>query len=695
MSTLVEKYSYLQDWKDKMTEVIRLQYSEEELSDKKISKYLDSQIEKHLKNPNTLIVNNYTNKVSRVTVLELIDLIRKNNLVCSGGGCLFLPHNMKRNILIEFILYIMDGRNAAKKRRKNFEKGTDEWEEADRDQLAFKLVINSLYGCLGYPGFIMFNIFLAEAITNQGRNIITSAINAIENFLGDSIWFTNESEVYHYINTIDNEFFSRAKGRLSDETLVQFAPVLDLKNLPKLVTERLVKHCIFAYDKKFVESLYSIFSKMSVDELIIMYYKNNFMEFNRTPFMKYKFKALILANGPLSFCEDWCYKDDTCRAMIDEIWKFYDLFVHYDYPIHDRMQKAMYIDKNKSLYTDTDSVFISLDEFVKYIENEVFTTPAQASMSEKDLIFTAANVALTIANRMIDRTMKTLCKSLQITDEFAKLLKMKNEFFMSRIMFTDVKKRYISLALLQEGQLLNDGNGLPEIKGFDFIKAGTKPFVKNYYTKLCLEEILYPKEIKPQRIFRKVLDLKKMMEDTIMTGNMEFFKQANVKKPEYYKNPYSTQGVCAIMLWNALCPEYAIQFPSDVNIVPIKDLTYEKPSKKNRTGDAGLTRLISDKNPTDFRMIKWYSEKYPEAYDNLYNNIYTSGNPLIRHMNLSSIAIPKNLDVELPEYITELFDVSSIINDTISLILPILKGVGVNSFQVTSTQEYMSNMISL
>ena len=180
-----------------------------------------------------------------------------------------------------------------------------------------------------------------------------------------------------------------------------------------------------------------------------------------------------------------------------------------------------------------------------------------------------------------------------------------------------------------------------------------------------------------------------------MTGNMEFFKQANVKKPEYYKNPYSTQGVCAIMLWNALCPEYAIHFPSDVNIVPIKDLTYEKPSKKNKTGDAGLTRLISDKNPTDFRMIKWYSEKYPEAYDNLYNNIYTSGNPLIRHMNLSSIAIPKNLDVELPEYITELFDVSSIINDTISLILPILKGVGVNSFQVTSTQEYMSNMISL
>jgi hypothetical protein len=72
-----------------------------------------------------------------------------------------------------------------------------------------------------------------------------------------------------------------------------------------------------------------------------------------------------------------------------------------------------------------------------------------------------------------------------------------------------------------------------------------------------------------------------------------------------------------------------------------------------------------------------------------------SDNILIRHMSLSSIAIPKNIDYQLPAYIKDLMDIDSVINDTMSLILPVTKCVGINSFQVTSNTEYMSNMISL
>lgn len=682
--------SYISEWKDKMKQIVRLQYTEEELSDKKLEKYLDSQIEKNIKDPKLLLVNNYTNKVSRVTTLELINLVRNNKLICAGGGCLFLPHNAKRNLLIEFIQYIMQGRKDAKKERKKYEKGTDAWEEADRKQLAFKLIINSLYGCLGYPGFIMFNIFLAESITNQGRNIITSAINAIENFLGDSMWFENESEVFHVINNIDSEFYSKTGGRLSEEALTKFP--IDFAKLPELTTQRFLRHCIFKYNKEFPKMLFDIFNKMSIDELIFMYYKNNLLEFSRLPFMKAKIKALILENGPLGFCEDSSYRNDTCREMIKDIWSFYEFFVLYDYPIFDRIQKAMYLDKSRSLYTDTDSVFISLNEMVKFIENEVFITAEEANMSKQDLTFTAANITLSILNRMIDRAMKTLCKSINITPEYAELLSMKNEYFFQRIMFQDVKKRYISLALLQEGQVLGGGKGLAEIKGFDFRKAGTKPFVRDYYTQLCLEEIMYPDEIKPQRIFKRVLELKKLMEDTIHKGNMEFFKQSNVKKPEYYKNPYSTQGVCAIMLWNALCPDKALEFPSDVNIVPIHELTYPKPPK--RSEDTPINRMVN-KMPIDYKNIAWYEERHPNSYRKLFKSFYSSDNALIRHMNLSYIAIPKNIDYELPKYVTDLFDIDSVINDTMSLILPIMKTIGINSFQVTSTTEYMSNMITL
>lgn len=689
----IQNSSYIREWKEKMTRIIRVQYNEDQISDKALDKYLDKQIQDNLDDRNVLLVNNYTNKISRMSTLDMIEVIRNNKLICAGGGCLFLPHGVKENILIEFIQYIMKGRKDAKKERSKYDKGTDEWEEADRKQLAFKLIINSLYGCMGYAGFIMFNIFLAESITNQGRHIITSAINAIENFLGDAMYFENESDVYNTISNIDSEFWKKTKGHISDIAIAKISEGgLDLDELPKLVTKRFLKHCIFNYSPSFIDGVANIFNNMSTDELIMMYYKNNFMEFSRLPFMKDKIRNLIEMNGKLAFCEDYCYKDQTCVDLLNEIWGFYELFVLYDYPIFDRIQKAMYIDKSRSLYTDTDSVFVSLNEFVKYIENEVFDSPDDVEMSKQDLTFTAANVALSIVNRMIDKALKTLCYSLNISPEFAKLLNMKNEFFFQRIMFQDVKKRYISLAMLQEGQVLGGGNGLPEIKGFDFIKAGTKPFVRDYYTKLCLEEILYPEEIKPQRILKKVLELKHMMESTIKNGNMEFFKQANVKRPEYYKNPYSTQGVCAILLWNTLCPDKALEFPVDVNIVPIKELTYPKPAKKSE--DSPANRVVA-KMPLDYKKIASYAEKHPEAYERLFNTFYTNANPLIRHINLSYIAIPKNIDYKIPDCVVDLMDIDSVINDALKLILPITKCVGINSFQVSSTQEYMGNMISL
>lgn len=682
------QYSYIREWKEKMSSIIRMRFSNEQISDKKIDSYLNNLIMTKAKDPRILLVNNYTNKVSRLTTLKLIEVIRGKNLICAGGGCLFLQHKEKRNILIEFILYIMQSRNDAKASRKLFEKGSDEWDDADRLQLAFKLVINSLYGCLGYPGFIMFNIFLAEAITNQGKHIITTAINAIENFLGDSMMYETPNDVYNVINKIDTEFYSKTKGKFSDKLIAMIGNEIDLKNLPQMCLRRYLDHCIFAYSKDFVSNLYEIFKNMSVDELIMMYYKNNFLEFSRLNFMKEKIKNLILMNGPLAFCEDYAFKDNICIELLEDIWSFYELFVLYDYPIYDRIRKAMYIDKTCSLYTDTDSVFVSLDRAVKYIKNEVFTSVSESGMSDQNFTFTAANVILAIVNRMIAHSMQTLCRSLNITPEFAKMLKMKNEFFFSRIMFTDVKKRYISLALLQEGQVLNDGNGLPEIKGFDFIKAGTKKYVKDYYTKLCLEEILYPEEIKPARVFKKVLDLKYSMEDTISRGNMEFFKQANVKKPEYYKNPYSTQGVCAIILWNTLCPDKALEFPTDVNIVPIKELTFPKPGK----GKKNSGNLL---DPLNQKGILEFQKRFPDKYDLLYKNIYSNPNPLIKHINLTSIAIPKNIDYEIPEHIRYLYNIENVINDNLNLILPILKSIGINSLQATTNNSYMSNIVSL
>ena len=203
------------------------------------------------------------------------------------------------------------------------------------------------------------------------------------------------------------------------------------------------------------------------------------------------------------------------------------------------------------------------------------------------------------------------------------------------------------------------------------------------------------------------MGFKKLMIEEIARGNYDFFKQANVKKPEHYAHPYSTQGVNAVLLWNALVPDKALEFPIDINVIPIKDLTWTmNPALKKalRAGDIkslddpsrdGPVRAVVRPPVEASKTIAWYKETYPEAYERLYRTIYCDSNPLLQHMNLTSIAVPKNVDYEIPEYVTALFDIDSVVNNAMSLGIPLLKSVGIQSFQVSSNLEHVSNMVSL
>ena len=675
---------YLDKWKEKVTNILRVKYNGK-LSDKKINKILDELIESKMNNKSIILINNYTNKIAKLPIIDLANLVYSKSVIATGGGCLFMQHSKKKNVLIEFILSIMEKRKYAKAQRKKYPKGSAEWLYWDITQLNAKLLINSLYGCLGYAGFIMFNIFIAEAITNQGRHIITSAINNVENFVGSTCYFNNSNDMFNVISNILEEAQELDLDGTSIDALTEG---IDIMELPALVYERYLSMCKFDVNDTLKGKLIQIMSNASLEELILLYYKNNIDEFNKLPYIKNEIKTLIDYNGSLLFCEDSSYKDDTSRGIMNLLWDNYKTFVEYNYPVYDRVQKAMYYDKKASLYTDTDSVFISLYKFVKYIMNDIYHNDSK--LNDRDLRFTSANVMLTMVNKAIDRCMKTLCSSTNIADEWAAKLNMKNEFYFSRIVFTDVKKRYVSLALLQEGQILNDGKGLPEIKGFDFKKANTKKYIKNYYTNLILDKILYTDDISVIDIFNSVMELRELMTKEINNGNMEFFRQSNVKRPEYYKNPYSTSGVIAISLWNILYPEKALEFPVDVNLVPIKSLNYPK-------GKPGINinSASTNKKPTDNPNVQWYKDHYPDKYELLLKSIYSSPNSDVRHMSLSFIAIPKNIDYEIPPFIRDLIDLDSIVNNNIKLIIPILNTLGLKSFKVNAQEEYISNVINI
>ena len=674
----MSEHHVITEWKTEMTKLLKMKYGDK-FTKSEINDKLDKIIKKDLKNQNVTVFNNYTNTAVRTNILDLTDSIEANHLIITGGGCLFLPHGTKPNILIDFILEIMKRRKDAKKMRKNFEKGSDGWLKWDIAQLLNKLVINSLYGCMGYPGFLLYNVFTAEAITSEGRFIITTAINCIEAFLGNAFYFVDESELTHYIYTIHAEYKKYGELDVSKFGVNDYLP---------LVYDRLIEKSKFTMTDKMKANLLDMLTGKPQGELALLYYKNNLLEFSKLDFVKAKFKYIIENNGLLSFCEMDLLKNDEMRQVTKSIWDLYEVFVLYNYPINDKIRKAMYLPKTRALYTDTDSVFVSVCHLVDYIKNDVLHGNNPMA-SDNDLTFTSVNLMLIFINIAVDRYLKTLCYSTNIEPEYAEKLGMKNEFYLKRILFVEKKKRYISLSILQEGQLLGKGRGKPEIKGFEFVKSNTKPYLRDFYTQLATDEILEADEISPSRIFKKMAQLKSDIEYGMSHGDSKFYKQAKVKTPDNYKNPFSTQGITAVMLWNAICPTMAIELPADVNIVPIKSLRLPKPPERTKPTEVVQLDPFKNKN------IEELADKYPDVYQRLYNEIYTNVNPQIRYMNLSSIALPKNVNITIPQYVFDLINYDDIVTNSIQLFLPVMESLGIRSVPTTSNTNHMTNIIQL
>lgn len=662
---------FITKWKNEMKQRVYMRFKDKPLSEKKIDKYLDRKIEEYMVNPKVDVINNYRNATVHTDLLSLIDSIEKNQLIIGGGGVLYLQHGQRENIMFDYITNLQNQRKFHKKERKKYQKGTDEWLVEDIAQGNIKIKVNSLYGVHGYAFFILYNRFIAESITNCGRQIITTAVMTFENFLSGSIKYNTEEEVYTFITNVCNEYSENMD-----------MSIFKIDDIDHKVIKRILDMCAFECSNAFVLTIEGIIDNLSYGEKILLYYKNNLYEFSKLPFIKEKLKFIMTNLEELKKPEKSDIKDPVIVDMIDEVWKFYEVFVLYDHPIFDRVRKAMFTDRHNVLYVDTDSNFLGLNEWVVFSKEEILEN--QYTQDEKEMNFIIVNLMTLFLSEVIDRGLHTLCKYMNVKKEYADILNMKNEFYLDRILFTDAKKRYISNSVLQEGDLLAGGAGLPDIKGFDFKKAGVKPYIREYYTKICLDEILQAKKIDVEKIYRDVLLLKDEIDQSMKNGESTFFKQATVQIIEHYKNPYSTQGVTSVLLWNSLNPEYAMELPTDCDIVPIKEITGPK-------YDSVKKRYVWRNE----EFVMQFKERFPDAYANLDKFIYQNSNQSIREMGLTSIAKPKNSEVPLPEWFSFLLDSDKVSLDALNLISPILKSLGLNGLKTDASTEYMTNIIDL
>lgn len=257
-------------------------------------------------------------------------------------------------------------------------------------------------------------------------------------------------------------------------------------------------------------------------------------------------------------------------------------------------------------------------------------------------------------------------------DEFCKI-NMKNEFYMSRIMLTFVKKNYASLQRLQEGNYLGD-SGVLDAKGIECLtKSSISRDTQKALKKILLEDILSCENIDQVKLIKDIAILEKTIYNDLKSGSKKYYKPAVIKSMDNYDNPTRIQGVKAAMVWNHIRGN-----------LPGFDL-----------GDRNAIDIV--KIHTDKAALESIREQYPENYDRIMElldpkcEIYCEGVKIkdVFKGKLETVALPKDLPV--PEWIKPLIDYEEIINNNLSG-FP-LKSVGIGQF--SSKKANYSNVVRL
>ena len=350
--------------------------------------------------------------------------------------------------------------------------------------------------------------------------------------------------------------------------------------------------------------------------------------------------------------------------------------------------------KKAVLYEDTDSNFLSLNRWVRFVQGMF------GGSQDEGLRYTIVNTFGIILGRNVALTCKVLTDSMNIQPEHGKILQFKNEFYYSRILFVNTKKRYIGLQKIREGNLLKGDVRNMDVKGFDFRKSVTKPTLRQFYTQLSYEEIMIKDPIDNSAILRKISELEQSIRDSLLSGDTIYYKQAQVKRVSEYAYPYRIHGVKAVLLWNTLNPEYQIELPSDVDIVPI---ILENGRRRTTKVLSGVECIYVGDDihgnrkyvVNDTKTLLEFGRKYPEAYSRLDSKILRNENPNIRDLKLNFIAKPKNPAIPIPPWFWDIINYDQIINDSLKLYNPILKTLGVKIMKTGPKTEHYTNMISL
>lgn len=552
-------------------------------------------------------------------------------------------------------------------------------------RVASSIATQQIYGILGMFTSLLFNINVASSVTSQGRSLISSAIMQFEMFLADNVKFGSLDQVLLFIRNVKSE---KPKRKYRD------SQILDYDIAPDTCFAKLIMDCGYRWfpTEDEMEVIWRAVNNLSPEELNRVYYKNNLYEFMSNSSM---IKAIRYIMDKLD--EPFMNPLNPPKNIIpelDELTSILMEYVYYGYQIIDRTDRAANMIRSVTMISDTDSAIVSLDAWYRFILGHVKDMDLKIAWLPKSPIYfyekdefgdindprygrlvtfeepeydydffndeliemehidcpikiipqdTIRHSIINIMSYVLDKVMNDyMIRYTKNNHSFAESRKckiiLKNEFTFRRILLTAAQKAYSTLQEVQEGHLVEEEKQL-DIKGIaSMAKSSMAESTREQLKKILLEDILKADTVDQFKIIKKISILEKKIINSLYDGSQEYYKPVTIQAASTYQDPMRIQGVKAATAWNALnggdLPDIDLDQRNAINIAKVK---------------------------INLDTIEDIKDKFPDVYDRARHTL--THDPHFKG-NIDSMAIP--MDTDVPEWLLELVDYNSIVNDNIS-----------------------------
>ena len=644
---------FLKEWKAEQTRLI-LQVHPEYDTDK-INKTLDKLIDKHLKNPECSLNNNYLNRQAMSTVLDIYDFIDKTKPIMAGGGVLFRNHHKAINPPSLFLDGALKKRKVIKSQLKLYKPGSYEYMMTDLRQMTQKVIANSYYGASGNETSPFYNIYTALATTSTGQALISTMMCAFESFYADNIKFYDVDDFVLYVhNSIHRKDSDAIK--------------MDVDDMPDITIDDLLKRVYWLFkshdqlaDERVKHIIADVLNSLNKNERRLLYYSSNLFEFLEIPSIK-----SLLVDDIISKAKSFKDANNAPNEIIDaldKLWDYLYYWVVYNHPTYNRINRLKFQTRRAVLTIDTDSNFVGIGKYVRNMMSDVDITKTVAGDIDQ-IMYIIVNTMAYELTKYSQVVLAKYAKLANIPDDYAPRLNMKNEYLYIRIVLSRNKKNYMGLIRLREGSEI-----LPEkadIKGLAFKKSTTSKVTQDYFTKLVTDDVLRAERISGSTIIKKVKEYQRFIDESLHKGEKLYLTPLSVKNPEAYKKPFSTQGIRGVYVWNLAYPGIAIELPDKVMAVPVK---MEKPEK-----------------------LEPLKQMEPEIYEALMEGVFNNPGCEFRKNGINVICIPSQVST-VPDWILNFIDTNKIIENNVSKIHPVLESLGIGIQNTRANSPHFTNII--